>query len=136
LTATRCIVLCLLDVDRQRLHTFADRAGADPISLGVELLQLTDGLVVVQSLYALRTLQALYGLQIDPSRVIDTLAIAKRLKPDQGHGLNAWANRFGAPRSKFRGSPVWTATAQRHCQQDAALVAAIYAHLLAHEVTV
>jgi hypothetical protein len=128
ISATRVIVLTLYDVTSDTLLSFSDRPGANPINAAVKLLPLADALIV-QTTYAIKTLESLYGLVIDPEQVIDLYALAKRLRPHEPHGIDSWARRLGVYRRKFLGAPRWTAEAQAHCERDARIVGMIYASL-------
>ena len=126
----RCThAVVLYDPHRDKLHSFCDQPGHDPIMDAVEILRWADpGAVIVQSGYALKNLHAQYGLVIDPARVIDTLVLAKRIRP-AGNSLDDWALQFGVQRQKFTGSPTWSPFVQRHAETDAVLIAMIFEHL-------
>ena len=121
----------LLDVDRHYILKFSNRPCTTPIQEMVLILEATaPGLVIVQTMYPLKILHRLYGLEIDEERVVDVFALAKVFRKG-GNGLEAWARQFGGVRSKFLGSPVWTPAAQMHCERDAVLIHHIYEHLSA-----
>jgi hypothetical protein len=127
--ASRILCLTLFDIDRHVSMTFTDRPSDNSISEAVEILEVVDGLIIVQTSYPLKMLRGLYHLKISDHRVMDTHEMAKLYRP-KGNSLDAWAREFGIQRRKFLGSPTWTAFVAQHCERDAQLIALIYAHLL------
>jgi hypothetical protein len=128
IAATTVCVLTLYDPAHDGLWSFADHPSMAPISDGIEIALLADDLVV-HSDYALRTLERLYGVEFDRTRIFDTLKMAEMVRGKGGNGLSAWAARLGIARDNFHGAEHWSPEAQRHCEHDARIIGALLQHL-------
>jgi hypothetical protein len=124
--ATAVHSLVLYDCDRDKLWSFADVPGYEPIAIGLEIAKLADTLVI-HSDFAVKTLSAIYGVEFED--VIDTLKLAERFHGKGGNSLAAWAKRLNISRDSYRGEPQWSLLAQQHCEHDARIIAAVFQHL-------
>lgn len=127
--ANQILALTLLDTATGRVYSFADAVGHASIKQGVECALLADALVQHTS-YHTKVIERLFDVQFDPARLFDTFAAARDHLGHTTNSLDAWAARLGMTRYNFRGAEVWTAEIQRHCENDARIVAALYSHLL------
>jgi hypothetical protein len=129
LAPSGCICLSLYDIDRKIMHTFNDQPGGQPIKLGAEIASVVADTLIVHSPFAIKTIETLYGFQIDKSRVIDTLALSKRLLGPYKNSLQDWSGRVGMYRTKFLGAPCWSPVAQQHCERDCLLIQRVLNYL-------
>ena len=92
--------LVLYDCDRDKLWSFADVPGFEPIATGLEIAKLADTLVV-HSDFAVKTLTSIYGVEF--ADVIDTLKLAEAINGPGGNSLAAWAKRLNIHRDSYIG---------------------------------
>jgi hypothetical protein len=129
ISASVVAVITLYDTAHDRMWSFADAPGMEPIRTGLEIALLADELVV-HSDYSIRTLEALYSVKFDRSKVHDTLKMSQMMRGKAGNGLSAWASRLGIKRDDFRGASAWSPVVQQHAERDAKIIAVVLEHLL------
>jgi hypothetical protein len=133
MVANAALALALYDVERGELWSFADVAGYEPISNGIEIALMADELIV-HSDYALKTLERLYGVTFDRKRVIDTLKAAEALRGRGGNSIATWADRLKIGRDPFRGADRWSPFVQKHAERDAQIISRVLDRLLESQV--
>ena len=78
--------------------------------------------------FDLPVLARLLGMTYDPSRVIDTLVVSQLLNYNipGGHSLEAWGERLGFPKTKFKDFSKLTEEMVSYCQQDVRIAAKLF----------
>ncbi len=79
-------------------------------------------------MYDLPLLKKLYGINYNPSKVIDTQLISRVLEPDRenGHSLKAWGIRLGNVKSDFTDFTKYTEEMLEYCIQDVKVTSSLY----------
>lgn len=119
IAATKVLVLVLYDLERDKIWSFADHPGQHPINTGLEIALLADE-VIVHSDYALKTLDKLFFVTLDRSKIVDTLKMAEMLHGKGGYSIRAWAARLKIARDDFHGAQCWSPAVQRHAEREPA----------------
>lgn len=78
------------------------------------------------------TLKRLLGVQLGPVNCVDTLVLSTLYSPslEGGHGLDAWGERLGEPKTKFND---WSGLSQEmidYCHQDVLVTAKLFVRLI------
>jgi DNA polymerase-1 len=82
--------------------------------------------------FDLPVLERLTGVQIDPSRVVDTLVCGRLINQgiEGGHSLEAWGTRLGCPKGTFKDFSKWSNDLELYCLQDTEVTLKVYKKLL------
>lgn len=156
LDASVCHSLVIIDIDTDRLTSYADQQGYPSISEGLKMLakaKLLAGHNILD--YDLPVLENLYGFKYT-GELYDTLLVSRLIWPDLkeddfrfvkkprgknfpmkligSHGLKAWGHRLGNNKGDFEYSEErfahWSVEMQEYCEQDVKLNLQFYKLLL------
>lgn len=152
---TKVHSLVLRDIDTGEVYSFADHRPYDRIQGGLMLLENAKLLVghnVIK--FDVPVLEKLYNLKLDPSKIEDTLVLARLFYPDTktwdtrlknegnlpgrlwgSQGLEAWGYRLGMNKGDYAKEckeagidpwAQWSVAMQEYCEQDTQTNLALY----------
>lgn len=140
-TVVHCIGVQHYDSGQE--WVFADAPGYEPLSIGLELLRLAPHTIAHNGVgFDVKKLNALLGAEIDPTKCLDTLLIARSLLPDiqsvcpvplphkvGPHTLEAWGYRLGFHKGAFAKFDLWERFSDdmaRYCLRDVRLTRMLF----------
>jgi len=82
--------------------------------------------------YDLPVLERLWGLQIEPERIIDTLVLSRLCDPSKsgGHSLRNWGNALGFPKGDHTDWTCLSDSMIKYCERDVEVTEAVHQKLL------
>lgn len=82
--------------------------------------------------YDLPVLERLWGLHIEPKRIIDTLVLSRLCDPSKsgGHSLRNWGNNLGFPKGDHTDWSCLSPEMIKYCERDVEVTEAVHKRLL------
>jgi DNA polymerase-1 len=109
--------LSIIDDKTGRLSSF----NRGTLAAGFKYLKTADRIVMHNGLcYDLPVLAQVVGVEIDPTKVIDTLVLSRLARPDRkgGHSLANWGMILGHSKPEHEEWDRWSPAMQHRCDED------------------